>query len=166
MVRAHAKERKKCVSTGHYLCYTQHAPPAPHTPAFCGDEKFGEQKKKKCLFAKRLDADFGSACKGAVEKEMGFEAKDARLNAGLSALCEKDLAALCPAAAAATAASEDRADGSSIECLAGKLAEIKNRGCRREVARVSSVQAEIWNANVKVAPVRGGGGGGHKFGDV
>jgi len=116
--------------------------------AFCGDEKFGDAKKKRCLFNKRLAADFGAACKVAIERETGFEAKDARLNVGLPEACGGDLKALCPALA--TNAAKDGPDGASLACLVGRLKDIKNRRCKAEVSRVGAVQAELWDANTRV----------------
>ena len=117
---------------------------------FCGDEKFGEQKVRKCLFNKRQSTGFGEACKSAIEAEMGAEAQDARLNAALSASCDKDLAQLCPHAAAATAASDAAPDGTSVACLVKHVEEVQNKKCKREVLRVGATQSELWAANVAV----------------
>jgi len=123
---------------------------AEETKGFCADVKFGDAKKKKCLFSSRTESGFGEPCKVAIEKEMGFEAKDARLNVDLSKVCDEDLATLCAAAVTTTAASADAPEGSSIECMLKNLKRLKSKSCKKEVSRVGAVQAELWNANVKV----------------
>ena len=82
---------------------------------------------------------FEQACREAIEAEVGFEAKDARLNPKLPFFCSAEIKRLCPEAAAAAAAAPDAPDASSLECMISKLPEIKAARCAKEVRRVVSL---------------------------
>ena len=123
---------------------------------FCTDVKFGDGDKKTCLFESRSKTGFGQPCREAVEKAVGFAARDARLNPKLPAFCERDLKRLCPVDDEVTNAATDAPDATSLDCMMAHLAQIRSAKCSAEVKRVGGAERGLGRLGAGRGRVRGG----------
>ncbi|GAB4823102.1 hypothetical protein N2152v2_010148 [Parachlorella kessleri] len=103
---------------------------------FCEGLEPGEGRVWRCLEDHRQQAGFSAGCRSYLESFMQRQSSDYRLNYGLRASCEDDIARLCAEEKEQIDNSQGAgADSKVILCLETQRKQIRSPQCKLEVAR-------------------------------
>jgi len=103
---------------------------------FCEHEPLGRARAITCLQDNMKNEDFGIECKTELQKTLGHQAWDWRLDWRLRTLCHKDAHELCGSEVAAAAngtASEVRVETGVLECLKQRAGSVSEEGCSKHL---------------------------------
>lgn len=116
---------------------------------FCNGVAHGDARVIRCLQDSKSKPDFGAACRKEVEAYEAKAAQDYRFNHRLTSACEKDIAAVCRDACAATQG--NLCGGTMLRCLTVNKELLNGTECIKEVEYFTKMEVTDFHNDVILA---------------